>query len=392
MIAMVSTAPPVVMLTFANDHIDEQRYLRKLPHELRGIRDTLRPLVDGEQAEVLELANATAEDIIKAFLAPRCLGRVAIFHFGGHANDSTLLLEDGRGGRASAPADGIAAYLARQEQLVLVFLNGCATAAQVQLLRQRGVKAVVATLRPIKDEVASELARLFYQHLCVLPLAEAFESATAAARLLPQQVLEHPRDAYRDDYRELVHDLPEEEDELEWPWVLDCDPAYRSWRLVRPPVRPEPRPPSTRPWWALGGLALLAGMAVVLTNFVGPRDGKQPGPVAGPIMTTHVEPESATGGAVVGGSTSGFVDDGGDEEVEPSGEIPTEPRTDGGDSKPRPKKHCKIDADFQDAWTPRCAEGKRVATEALAGRSLHDYRSKHPKLRTCDTITLYSCR
>ena len=47
----------------------------------------------------------------------------------------------------------------------LVFLNGCSTADQVEVLRNAGIPAVIATTEGIDDAVATEFAKGFYASL-----------------------------------------------------------------------------------------------------------------------------------------------------------------------------------------------------------------------------------
>jgi formylglycine-generating enzyme required for sulfatase activity len=261
------------MLAFANDRVEPGRYLRALAVEQRGIRRALESLVDQHQAQVHLLANATVSDIVEAFSSRAVVDRVVVFHYGGHADDSALHLESDDGGRAAVSADLLAEYLACQSRLALVFLNGCATNAQVRRLRELGVKAVVATSRAIKDEIASDFARLFYQHLRVLPLGEAFERAVAAAKLAIGQGAECARDAYREDYRDLVPSSPREEELLEWPWVLDCESGSERWRLV--PETPTRSRLGTGAWSALGGATLmLVALAAKLASHCLPIPGE----------------------------------------------------------------------------------------------------------------------
>ena len=90
--------------------------------------------------------------------------RIALFHFGGHADGDRLLLQSALEPRP-AYAEGLATLLGQQRGLKLVFLNGCSTRPQVKRLLDAGVPAVIATARPIDDGVATEFAVAFYQAL-----------------------------------------------------------------------------------------------------------------------------------------------------------------------------------------------------------------------------------
>lgn len=395
MLARVSSGPPVVMLAFANDRTDDERYLRNLAHEQRTIRQALRSLVEQRKAELHVLTNATVADVVDAFASPDLADRVVVLHYGGHADGSTLMLEDDEGGRAPVDAQRLAEYVARQERLVLVFLNGCATKAQVQRLRELGVPAVVATSRAIKDDLASEFAGLFYQHLRAYPLGKAFGLAVAAAQLQVDPSRQRPADAYRADYRELL--APVSEEELEWPWLLEHEPGVEHWRLV---PTPPPARLRTRRWLAAtvaAALGLVVGGWAVFGR--GPAHDARP-PVDPPRAEAGNGGHHETGPHEDGSSTSPEPDVG-----EPPGDdlddrdlpppTPARPPEPGAavddETTARRERHCKIDADYQNAWRPRCAEGRRPRTEPLRGALLRDYKATHPELRSCDTITLYSC-
>src|SRR5205823_4133848 len=106
--------------------------------------------------------NATLEQIFDVLAAQR--DRIALFHFGGHADSGRLMLDSALG-RAPAHGPGLATLLGQQLGLQLAFLNGCSTKPQVQRLLDAGVPAVIATARPINDRTARELAVAFYTAL-----------------------------------------------------------------------------------------------------------------------------------------------------------------------------------------------------------------------------------
>jgi CHAT domain-containing protein len=108
------------------------------------------------------------------------MAQVQIFHYGGHANGSALQLEQGAGNAQVASSTGLAQLLGQQTELKLVFLNGCATQGQVELLLKSGVKAVIATSVPINDMMAVEFAEQFYQSLTnQASIAHSFTTARA---------------------------------------------------------------------------------------------------------------------------------------------------------------------------------------------------------------------
>ena len=156
---------PVIFLAFANDRDDNIGYLRNLPVEARKLREVLERAEQAGLCEVVSRSSSTAGDIFKVFQDPRYRNRVAVFHFGGHANGYQLLLESPEGRGAAADAGGLAAFIGQQQGLKLVFLNGCSTQQQTQGLLDANIPAVISTSRAIDDQVATDFASQFYQGL-----------------------------------------------------------------------------------------------------------------------------------------------------------------------------------------------------------------------------------
>ncbi|MCB0845462.1 MAG: CHAT domain-containing protein [Bacteroidetes bacterium] len=146
---------PVIFLAFANDQDDHLEMLKK---EGRDIYQALQDLHDQQFLEIYREESADIEDIFATF--NRFNNRVAIFHYGGHANGTLLRLEG-----KDANAKGLARLFGEQEQLQLVFLNGCSTGPQVEQLLQEGIKAIIATSVPVNDSIATEFSVKVYQSL-----------------------------------------------------------------------------------------------------------------------------------------------------------------------------------------------------------------------------------
>jgi hypothetical protein len=123
---------PVIFHAFANERNDQVSYLRNLPEEARNIRQALDIAKRNGLCDVVERSNASLQDILDVFQDPLYHNRIAVFHYGGHANGYQLLLESAEGSGKAAHARGLAAFLGQQTGLQLVFLNGCATQNQVQ--------------------------------------------------------------------------------------------------------------------------------------------------------------------------------------------------------------------------------------------------------------------
>lgn len=156
---------PVIFLAFANERNDQVGYLRNLPQEARNIRKALDLARRNKLCDVVERSNSTLKDILEVFQDPEYRNRIAVFHYGGHANGYQLLLESAEGSTVAAHAGGLASFLGQQTGLELVFLNGCATQNQAQGLLDANVSTVIATSQAIDDRVAAEFASRFYRSL-----------------------------------------------------------------------------------------------------------------------------------------------------------------------------------------------------------------------------------
>ena len=157
------TNKPVIFLAFAQDRVEGGAYLRNLPIELDSIRKALQKARQAGLCEIVERSNTTVENILDVFQEYQ--DRIAIFHYGGHADSYELLLESLAGAHAAAHREGLVSFLARQLGLKLVFLNGCSTQQHALDLKEAGIPAVIGTARTIDDAVAAGLAVRFYQGL-----------------------------------------------------------------------------------------------------------------------------------------------------------------------------------------------------------------------------------
>lgn len=161
---------PVIFLAFAND---EDEHLPLLEEERKAIKEHLVPLANRQYFQLFDEASANSGDLVQ-YLS-EFNDQVVIFHYGGHAESDRIMLADG-----SAHASGVAEALSLQDNLKLVFLNGCSTDPQVRQLLEMGIDAVIATRVPIGDRSAMEFANVFYRALSTQhSLEEAFRMAAA---------------------------------------------------------------------------------------------------------------------------------------------------------------------------------------------------------------------
>ncbi len=166
---------PVILLAFSND---TDSYLPQIIAEQKAIKILLLDHVDKNYLHVRDIERASTEELF--YLINRYHNQVVLLHYAGHANGTGLQLEKEIGVVQVANVKGIAGLLGTQQKLKLVFLNGCATKGQVQLLLESGVPAVIATSSKIDDNQAQQFAQQFYQTLAAgQTLKDAFLKAKA---------------------------------------------------------------------------------------------------------------------------------------------------------------------------------------------------------------------
>lgn len=151
---------PVIFLAFANDHQD---YLYKLTEEQHRIREALERVAREGLCEVIYETDTDLRRIWTSF--DKYQDRIAVFHYGGHADDYALLLKKASGEPQLAHGKGLVSFLGQQKGLQLVFINGCSTKRQAEELVEQGVPAVIGTSEPVNDTAATELSVAFYEGL-----------------------------------------------------------------------------------------------------------------------------------------------------------------------------------------------------------------------------------
>ncbi len=107
-------------------------------------------------------------------------GNIAILHYSGHANAKAIeLWEDSEQNlNKNAYAEGLAQFIGNQKCVRVVFLNGCSSQGQIDAFLRNGVKAVIATTKPVNDSIAESFAMHFYTiWLSGKTLGEAFSGA-----------------------------------------------------------------------------------------------------------------------------------------------------------------------------------------------------------------------
>ncbi len=168
---------PILVLTFANE-FTTHGFLRKLTLEMKSILQVLEPAVQRDRCFVKIIPSVSQAEIAQVFQDEWYNERVWIFHYGGHADEDELWLEDSVRENKAFFSIGLAKFLGAQQGLKLVFLNACATYEHARLLMEAGIHAVVATSRKISDEQATRFATVFYQGMAGgANIIESFQEA-----------------------------------------------------------------------------------------------------------------------------------------------------------------------------------------------------------------------
>jgi WD40 repeat protein len=163
---------PFVFLAFANPRND----LDRLADEHSSIRVSLEKAEKAGLCEFIERFNLNISTLINIFQDSRLANRISIFHFGGHAGDFELILNN-----SEIEGHSFNKFLHEISSLRLVFLNGCSTLQQAQELLKLGIPAVIATSQEIPDDIAKEFASRFYNGIAEgLSIKNAFNQAKLA--------------------------------------------------------------------------------------------------------------------------------------------------------------------------------------------------------------------
>lgn len=217
---MSNNAPsiPVIVLAFANENTADG-YLGSLTREMKALIDLLEEARQDNRCEVRLIPAATQEDIVKVFQDEWYSGRIQLFHYAGHANETALWAEGEDGGNAALFSVGLAKFLGAQTGVKAVFLNACATHTHAQLLLAAGIPAVVATNEKINDEQALQFSTTFYRAVGQgAGLDEAFREAEASLFASLGEIGIH-----RDDYWQ--------SGTLSWPGKDVTNPCNLPWAL-----------------------------------------------------------------------------------------------------------------------------------------------------------------
>lgn len=230
---MAITKPdtPVVFISVANDRTDTG-FLRQLNRELKEIIGVLEPAFQADRLTLKIVPAAMREDITDVFQDFWYEKRIAIFHYGGHAEEDQLWLQDATGGNKAFFVDGLTGFLGAQEGIKLVFLNACATLKQAEKLIEDGIPAVIATSRKVGDNMAREFSQDFYRGISS---GASIDQAFAEAEAIQLGNLGPVTFMKQDASRGVFWEETDANDPMEFPWRLITKPSvvedHGDWRL-----------------------------------------------------------------------------------------------------------------------------------------------------------------
>lgn len=216
----------IFLFAFANDKEGSLR----LADEERAAREALTAPHISPSIEYMNLGNTSLDDIYYTFT--RYHNRIALFHFGGHSDDQLLSLTD-----THARSSSLSTLMGMQENLQLVFLNGCNNDGQVKELQSKQVKAVIATSVKINDERALQFCQKFYQALTASgeerqTIRQAFDTA--------KSYMENAAPKTGTTNRDLATSSEEEETDKSFEWELYLlDGQTADWAIPGPPQQPK---------------------------------------------------------------------------------------------------------------------------------------------------------
>ncbi|MGB0523344.1 MAG: hypothetical protein ACPGJS_10320 [Flammeovirgaceae bacterium] len=171
------SAKPVIFIAFANEALHEPGRLRNLQLEQSEIRQVLFEAQKQGLCELVDRSAVTIDELIDVFQHYK--DRIHVFHFGGHANSWQLLLNaPDKQGTHAAHSEGLAQFLAQQNNLKLIFLNGCSTQQQALDLIQHTESCIIGTTASVNDTVARKVAVRFFKGIAAqLSIEKAWEAA-----------------------------------------------------------------------------------------------------------------------------------------------------------------------------------------------------------------------
>ncbi|MEM9933040.1 MAG: CHAT domain-containing protein [Bacteroidota bacterium] len=154
---------PTIFLSFANDKEHSDRFLEQLGPERTTLQRILTDFNKSGWGLYHSAGSSAPKELLKDMQA--YTSTIIIFHFSGHANGTSLSLENGEGGNVALSTASLKTLLSAEPTLKLVFLNACATKGHVETLLAMGIPAVIATEKSVLDTDACVFSEAFYKEL-----------------------------------------------------------------------------------------------------------------------------------------------------------------------------------------------------------------------------------
>lgn len=163
---------PVIFMAFSHD---PNRELPGVPEEYHKVMS----IFDRTSFFPLNRWQVRQDEIESVF--EKYASKLRIFHFSGHADPTKLQVNNFAFKPVNIFSEGLSRNLGLFcREIKLVFLNGCSTEEQAKFFINKGVPAVIATSRPVRDTIACAFANRFYQKFTsegsALTLQLAFEA------------------------------------------------------------------------------------------------------------------------------------------------------------------------------------------------------------------------
>ncbi|WP_083822618.1 CHAT domain-containing protein [Haliscomenobacter hydrossis] len=178
--AQSTLSAPVAMFTFANEQ-NGQSYLRNLPVEYQDLVAIFSAKIQsGQNLELVHRTNSTYRILLDLLQQQYHQERIVFFHFGGHAgNEGLQVEEDGAGSAKMSPEAIVSALSVHKNTLKFVFLNACHTQEIGRALLDAGIPVVIGTSSSVSDQVAIQLAVRFYKGISEnLSVQQAWDQAS----------------------------------------------------------------------------------------------------------------------------------------------------------------------------------------------------------------------
>ena len=95
-----STPIPVVFIAIASSEVGRYRALHDLEQEYKELQALYEAAARAGRCELVTRFAVTLDDIVGVFQSQAYAGRIAVFHFGGHAEEDLLVLQNAAGAPA----------------------------------------------------------------------------------------------------------------------------------------------------------------------------------------------------------------------------------------------------------------------------------------------------